>query len=193
MATGWTEARALKNKAQCWVVDAIDDIRGVVPFPLLDIDSDNGAEFINDHLFRYCKQHRITFTRGRPYRKNDSAHVEQKNWAIVRQAVGYARYDTAEQLATLAELYGHLRLLTNFFSPQSRLVSKTRDGAKVTRRYDTPATPYQRVLDTGVLTKAQASRLRILYLSLNPAELRRNVSRCQRRLRELSNNQTKTA
>lgn len=193
VATGWTEARALKNKAQCWVVDAIDDIRQALPFALLGIDSDNGSEFINDHLFRYCKQHEITFTRGRPYRKNDSAHVEQKNWAIVRQAVGYARYDTDEQLATLGELYGHLRLLTNFFSPQAHLVSKTRDGAKVTRRYDTPTTPYQRTLAAGVLTRTQARQLRTLYLSLNPAELRRNIARCQRRLRELANNQTKTA
>lgn len=193
VATGWTEARALKNKARRWVIQAIDDIRAVLPFPLLGLDSDNGSEFINDHLLAYCAERQITFTRGRPYRKNDSAHVEQKNWAIVRQAVGYARYDTDAQLRILGELYGHLRLLTNFFSPQARLVSKTRQGAKVIRRYDKPATPYQRVLDSGVLTKTQSRELSRFYRQLNPAQLRRDISRCQRRLRELANTQTQTA
>ncbi len=124
------------------VVEAVDDVTTVLPFPLLGLDSDNGAEFINDHLFAYCVERRITFTRGRPYRKNDSCHVEQKNWSVVRQAVGYARFDTDAEAAALAELYRHLRLLTNFFVPQAKLVSKSRDGAKVTRRYDALATPY---------------------------------------------------
>jgi len=104
VATGWTEPRALKNKARRWVVEAIDDIRGGLPFPLLGRDSDNGSEFINQHLFAYCTKAKITFTRGRPYRKNDSCHVEQKNWAVVRQAVGYARYDTERELEYLTEL-----------------------------------------------------------------------------------------
>lgn len=193
VATGWTEPRALQNKARRWVIEAIDDIRAVLPFPLLGLDSDNGVEFINGHLLAYCAEHHITFTRGRSYQKNDSAHVEQKNWAIVRQAVGYARYDTDAQLTILNQLYGHLRLLTNFFCPQAKLISKTRQGAKVIRRHDTPTTPYQRLMDSGVLTKTQARQLRALYLSLNPAQLRRQIGACQRRLRELTNNQTKTA
>lgn len=118
VATGWTEARALPNKARRWVIEAIDDIRRVMPFPLLGLDSDNGAEFINNNLLTYCTERQITFTRGRPYRKNDSCHVEQKNWSVVRQAVGYARYDTEAELAALAELYRHLRLMTNFFIPR---------------------------------------------------------------------------
>lgn len=193
VATGWTEPRALKNKARRWVIEAIDDIRAALPFPLLGLDSDNGAEFINDHLFAYCSAHAVTFTRGRPYRKNDSCYVEQKNWAIVRQAVGYARYDTDAALATLTELYSHLPLFNNFFCPQAKLVSKSREGAKVTRRYDRPKTPYQRLLDTGVLDPAQAAVLHQRYLSLNPSELRRRIGTCQARLRELTRAQAKTA
>lgn len=191
---GWTEPAALKNKANRWVVDAIDRIRSeLLPFPLLGLDSDNGAEFINRHLFAYCADGKITFTRGRPYRKNDSARVEQKNWAVVRQAVGYGRYDTDAELAVLAELYGHLRLLTNFFVPQARLVTKTRDGAKITRRYDQPKTPYQRLLAASVLSNTDAAKLTATYLELNPAQLRRDVASCQRRLRELANTKTRTA
>ena len=185
IATGWTENRSVPNKARKWVVAALEQIAAVMPFPLLGVDSDNGSEFINHHLFAYCADRHITFTRGRPYRKNDSARVEQKNWAVVRQAVGYARFDTDAELAVLAELYSHLRLLTNFFIPQARLVTKTRDGAKVVRRYDTPATPYRRVLDAGVVSAAAAKQLTTTYRDLNPAQLRRDVAVCQRRLREL--------
>jgi hypothetical protein len=193
VATGWTEPRAVKNKARVWVVAAIDDVRGVLPFPLLGIDSDNGSEFINDHLFAYCNDHHITFTRGRPYRKNDSCHVEQKNWTVVRQAVGYARYDTDIELAALGELYHYLRLFTNFFCPQAKLTGKTRQGAKIVRRYDKPVTPYQRVLDSRVLTKTQARHLAAYYQTLNPAQLRRDISRCQRRLRDLNHMKIQTA
>jgi hypothetical protein len=193
VATGWTEPRALKNKARRWVVKAIDDIRAGLPFRLLGLDCDNGSEFINDHLFAYCTNAEITFTRGRPYRKNDSCHVEQKNWAVVRQAVGYARYDTDRELEYLTELYRHLALLTNFFLPQAKLVEKHRDGAKVIRRYDRPATPYQRVLASGVLTKAEARRLTTIYRSLNPAQLRRDVAFNQRRLAQFAKTKTKSA
>lgn len=186
VASGWTEPRALKNKARRWVIEAIDEIKAGLPFALLGIDSDNGSEFINAHLLSYCEDREITFTRGRPYRKNDSAHVEQKNWAVVRQAVGYARYETDEELAVLAELYGHLRLLTNFFCPQAKLVSKSREGARVIRRHDRPTTPYRRLLDSAVLTKVQVRQLSALYRNLNPAQLRRDVAHCQRRLRELT-------
>ena len=120
-------------------------LRQVLPFPLLGLDSDNGAEFINHHLFAYCTDNKITFTRGRPYRKNDSCHVEQKNWTVVRQSVGYSRFDTDSEVAALGELYRSLRLLTNFFEPQAKLTGKHRDGARVRRVYDTPTTPYQRL------------------------------------------------
>jgi hypothetical protein len=133
VATGWTEPRALQNKAQRWVHEAIEDIRTVLPFPLLGLDSDNGAEFINMHLYRYCLDNQITFTRSRPYRKNDNCFVEQKNWPVVRQQVGYARYDTPAELEALAGLYRIERLYVNFFQPQMKLRAKSREGAKLKR------------------------------------------------------------
>jgi hypothetical protein len=193
VATGWTEPRALKNKARRWVIEAIDDVAGGLPFRLLGLDSDNGSEFINHHLLDYCTERSITFTRGRPYRKNDSAHVEQKNWAVVRQAVGYARYDTDAELTELAAIYRPLCLLTNFFVPQARLIEKTREGARVIRRYDRPTTPYRRVLASGVLTKTKANALAETYRSLNPAQLRRDLATHQRRLLELTNAKIRTA
>lgn len=193
VATGWTEPRALPNKARRWVIEAIDGVRAELPFALLGLDSDNGAEFINSHLLTYCTDNEITFTRGRPYRKNDSCHVEQKNWSVVRQAVGYARYDTDAEVAVLAELYRYVRLLTNFFEPQAKLTAKTRDGAKVRRSYDRPTTPYQRLLDSGVLTKRDAAALTRLYRSLNPLELRREINRHQQRLHALNTSKTRTA
>jgi hypothetical protein len=193
VATGWTEPRALRNKARRWVIEAIDDVRKMLPFRLLGLDSDNGAEFINHHLLHYCNEHEITFTRGRPYRKNDSCHVEQKNWSVVRQAVGYARYDTDAELAELSLLYEKVRLMANFFQPQAKLLTKTRDGAKVSRRYDTAKTPYQRVLASGTLTKTAAKELTRTYRKLNPAQLRRDIALHQRRLLELTKTKTRSA
>ena len=120
IATGWTEPRAVKNKAQRWVFAALLEISAAFPFPIRGIDSDNGSEFINAHLLRYCDQNKITFTRSRPGNKNDGAHIEQKNWSVVRQAVGYHRYDTAAELALLNQIYALVRLHVNFFSPQQK-------------------------------------------------------------------------
>jgi hypothetical protein len=186
VATGWTEPRALRNKAQLWVTEAIDEIRGELPFPLLGLDSDNGAEFINMHLYRYCEEHGITFTRSRPYRKNDNCFVEQKNWAVVRRAVGYLRYDTPEELEILSELYRALVPYVNFFQPQMKLVAKTRKGAKVTKRFDTARTPYRRVLESREVAEEAKERLRAIYLELNPARLKRDLASCQARLLDLS-------
>jgi len=99
IATGWEEMVAVKNKAQVWVFAGIKNIKERLPFSTLGIDSDNGAEFINAHLIRYCEEYKITFTRSRPYRKNDSCFVEQKNWSVIRRAVGYSRYDTDKELS----------------------------------------------------------------------------------------------
>jgi len=115
-----------------------------LPFPLLGIDSDNGSEFINDQLYRYCMQEQITFTRGRAGHKNDSAYVEQKNWSVVRRAVGYLRYDSPEQLALLERLYAVLHFYVNFFLPVAKLEEKTRVGSKLHKHYDLPHTPYAR-------------------------------------------------
>jgi len=188
IATGWTEVRAVKNKAQRWVHEALVDIARTLPFPLVGLDSDNGAEFINSHLLAWCAEQGITFTRSRPYRKNDNCFVEQKNWPVVRQQVGYARYDTTEELEVLRELYQHLRLYVNFFQPQMKLVSKTRDGAKVTKHYDTARTPYQRVLGSPEVSSQAKEALSKAYLALNPAELKRQIARRQDRLLELGIN-----
>jgi len=125
----------VRSKAQARVLAALTAIITAMPFPVLGIDSDNGTEFINHQLLRFCVERKITFTRSRPGHKNDGAHVEQKNWTVVRHAVGYARYDTAGELTVLNQLYQLLRLETNFFTPQQKLKSKTRDGAKITKRY----------------------------------------------------------
>ncbi len=186
VATGWTEPRALPNKAQRWVHEAIDEIARDLPFPLLGLDSDNGSEFINMHLFRYCTEREITFTRSRPYRKNDNCFVEQKNWPVVRQSVGYARYDTAAELGALEDLYRVLRLYVNFFQPQMKLVSKTRRGAKVTKRFDLARTPYRRALESRHVAEAAKQDLGETYLSLNPAQLKRDLAACQDRLLELT-------
>jgi hypothetical protein len=186
VATGWTEPAALKNKAQVWVFEELKRIRTELPFDLRGLDSDNGSEFINNELQRYCEAEGITFTRGRTYRKNDSCYIEQKNWSVIRQAAGYARYDTDAELTVLRELYIHLRLLVNFFQPCMKLVAKTRDGAKVRKRYDTARTPYQRVLASPEVAPAAKRALSRQYRTLNPAELRRAIGRCQDELDRLS-------
>lgn len=182
VCSGWTEMRAVLNKAQRWVHEAIDTIANRLPFPLQGIDSDNGSEFINDELNRYCIQRKITFTRTRPYRKNDNCYVEQKNWTHVRQMVGYHRYEGAADVKLLNELYDVLRLWFNFFNPQQKLVSKTRSGARVTRRYDTAATPHQRLLASPHLDRAAKQRLTREHDALNPAELSRQIGRLQKDL-----------
>jgi hypothetical protein len=182
ICTTWTETEAVRNKAQKWVFDALKDIRQKMPFPLLGIDSDSGGEFINDHLFRYCQEKKITFTRSRPYRKNDSCFVEQKNYSIVRRAVGYLRYDTEEELLTLKELYRHLRLYTNFFQPTMKLIEKTRIGSKVIKKYDKPLTPYRRVLACPDVSAEDKQALKKLYQKLNPAQLKRQITRLQQKL-----------
>ncbi len=182
VCTTWTETEAVRNKAQKWVFEALKDIRGRMPFALLGIDSDSGSEFINHHLFRYCREEGITFTRSRSYRKNDNCFVEQKNYSVVRRAVGYLRYDTEEDLCILNELYRHLRLYTNFFQPTMKLIQKTRIGSRVTKKYDTPKTPYRRVLASPDVPERDKEALRKQYLKLNPAALKRRITRLQQKL-----------
>ena len=136
--TGWTECFAIVNRSRTCVVAAIEAVRRRLPFPLLGVDSDNGSEFINHRLKEYCDSHKITFTRSRPYKKNDQCHVEQKNGAVVRPLVGYARYEGEEATAHLNRLYAVDRLCVNFFEPSMKLIDKTRTGAKVKKIYDDP-------------------------------------------------------
>ena len=182
IATTWTETLAVRNKAQAWVFAALKEMRQKLPFSLLGIDSDNGSEFINQYLLDYCQQQKLSFTRSRPYRKNDNCFVEQKNYSVVRRAVGYARYDTEAQLRILNELYATLRLYSNFFQPTMKLKAKERVGSKVIKQYDRAQTPYQRVLAAVQVSEAEKQRLRAQYQTLNPAALKRKLMRLQERL-----------
>ena len=182
IATTWTETAGVKNKAQVWVFEALKHLRKNLPFPLLGIDSDNGSEFINKQLEQYCRDQKLTFTRSRPYRKNDNCFVEQKNYSVVRRAVGYGRFDTDQQLQLLNELYSQLRLYTNFFLPTMKLQSKERVGSRVKKKYDQAQTPYQRVLASRQVSKADKRQLREKYTTLNPAALKRKLDRLQQRL-----------
>lgn len=184
--SGWTETRAVKNKAQQFVFAGLLAIRKGLPFPLLGIDSDNGSEFINMQLSRYCQHEGLTFTRSRPYRKNDSCFVEQKNWTVVRQTVGYARYDTPEELELLNRIYTTMGCLHNFFLPQMKLVQKTRIGAKVSKRYDEARTPYRRLMESENLSAKEREALLNRYQTLNPAALRRELDALQITLLEMT-------
>lgn len=180
--TAWTECVAVRNKAQIHVFAAIQLATLRLPFDLLGVDSDNGAEFINDQLYRYCLQQEITFTRGRVGKKNDGAHVEQKNWSVVRRAVGYYRYDTPEQLDLLNRLYAVMHFYVNFFLPVTKLVQKTRIGGKVKRTYDKPQTPYARVLASPHISETHKAQLRETYALLDLVDLRRQINELQDQL-----------
>ena len=175
LATGWTECLALPNKTQVAVSQAIQTLREHLPFPLLGLDSDNGSEFINETLLRYCQDEHITFTRSRPYQKNDQAHVEQKNWSVVRHTVGYDRLETPEELALLNAIYTDLRLYINFFQPQLKLVGKERIDGKTVRTYDRATTPFRRVLALDALPLEVKARLTAQYVQLNPVTLRASI------------------
>lgn len=172
LATGWTECLALPNKTQAAVSAAIERLRRDLPFPLLGLDSDNGSEFINETLYRYCLSEKITFTRSRPYQKNDQAHVEQKNWSVVRHTVGYDRLETPAELELLHSIYSDLRLYINFFQPVLKLVGKDRIDGKTIRHYDRAKTPYRRVLILEDLPLDIKARLTANYVKLNPVDLR---------------------
>jgi hypothetical protein len=149
---------------------------------LLGLDSDNGSEFINTHLVRYCEAEHITFTRSRPYKKNDNCFVEQKNYSIVRRTVAYYRYDTPRQLVLLNAIYQKLRLYTNFFQPVMKLRQKVREGSKLTRRYDTPQTPYKRLLDHPLVLQEVKDHLTRQYAALNVVALKRELNHLQQEL-----------
>ena len=180
------ETAACINKAQVHVFKAIKIVSARFPFKIAGIDSDNGSEFINDIMLRYCIENKITFTRSRPYKKNDSCFVEQKNYSVVRRNVGYSRYDTEEELSILNELYIYLGHYTNYFQPVVKLVSKIRTGSKVTKKYDMARTPFKRVLESEHTGDKIKARLKISYDSLNPADLKRKISKLQNKLLKLN-------
>ena len=184
--TQWTEMRAVPNRAQKWVFQQLLVVRARLPFDLEGIHSDGGSEFINDHLLRYCQQHDLSFTRSRAYRKNDNNFTEQKNFDVVRKYVGYARYDTAEAVELLNELYDRLRVVVNFMRPCAKLTEKTRRGARVTRRYDRPQTPFERVLACEEVSEAAKQRLHEQFAAIDPVALNDQIVRLQRRLLRLA-------
>ena len=186
VATGWTVNRSVINKAAAHVVTAIDHVSSRFPFPILGIDSDNGSEFINAHLFDYCEARRITFTRGRPGNKNDGCHVEQKNWTHVRSLVGYLRYDTPAELDLLNQIWDLDWRFTNLLCTQQKLVSRERVGAKIIKRHDTAQTPHQRALATGVLTPARKAALTRALNELHPGQLQREIDVLAERLERLA-------
>jgi hypothetical protein len=177
VATGWTECFSLQHRSQIAVHEALDQLQERMPFPLLGIDSDNDSVFINELMLKYCQTNSITFTRCRPYKKNDQCFVEQKNWSIVRRTIGYHRYETKAAHQLLGEIYEELHLFTNMFQPTFKLKSKKRTGAKVYKEYDKPKTPLQRVLDTELLSADNTSLWQAVYRDTNPAALRRRIDR----------------
>jgi hypothetical protein len=175
IATGWTENRTVGDKRQASVVAALTDVVTHLPFPIKGIDSDNGSEFINDQLYRYCRNNNLKFTRSRSGHSNDGAHVEQKNWTAVRQLVGYLRYDTDGELDLLNQIWTLQSLIGNHFYPQQKLISKVRDGAKVTKRYDRAQTPYARAMAHPAVKPLRRRRLTAQHTSFNPAAVQRQI------------------
>jgi hypothetical protein len=176
IGSGWWEGEAVMGRSQSWIFEALKNIRARTPFIWHGIDSDNDNAFINDQLYRYAVKEKLEFTRSRPYRKNDNAYIEQKNFTHVRRPLGYLRYDTAQELDLINDLYRHaLRLYKNFFQPVMRLERKERVEGKTPRYYAKPQTPYQILRASGQLGPDQAKKLDELYQSLNPAELKRRI------------------
>jgi len=176
ISSGWWEGEAIMSRSQEHSFWALKEIRGRTPFDWKGIDSDNGPEFINQLLYKYCQREKLEFTKSRDNKKNDSAYIEEKNWTHVRKVFGYLRYDTYEEMAIMNDLYhNELRLYKNFFQPVMKLVSKERVGGKIKRKYEAPKTPYQRLMESGQIPNEVKEELKGMYLSLNPAQLKRSI------------------
>ena len=186
VATGWTELQSVWGLGKQRVGAALYHVRKRLPFPLRELHTDNGSEFINYTLRSWCIEKKIACSRGRGYRKNDQAYVEQRNWLGVRRQVGYDRYDSHAAQEAMQRLYALLRLQMNFFRPLSKVISKERRGARVTKRYDVPRTPYQRLLEAGVLEDLTQAAMDEQLLNINPAQLQRHIELALRRLWNLT-------
>jgi hypothetical protein len=190
IVTTWVESRAVLGKSQVRVQQALEAMRHGLPFPLLGIDSDNGSEFLNAHLVRYCQGLAVQFTRGRPYKKDDNAHIEQKNWTHVRKLVGYERYDTDAAVTALNAVYTELRVFQNLFLPTVKLVRKERVGARTRRRYDAPQTPLDRVRVCPEADRAKVAALVALRARLDPFVLATRIDRLLERVYALAHRRT---
>lgn len=189
LASGWTEQRALWGKGEVDVLAQLKDIEAKLPFDLLGFDSDNGSEFLNWHILHHFQNRTppVAFTRSRPYKKDDNAHIEQKNWTHIRQWLGYQRFDQPELVPLLNDLYtSEWRLLHNFFLPSTKLVRKERLGSKVIKHHDTPQTPYQRLLASKAIPLKTKSELKATFQTLNPFTLRKTIDLKIAKIRQLA-------
>ena len=182
VATGWTECAPLLFREQRLLGEVMTALRAALPFPLLGFDTDNDSVFMNETIKGWCEAAQVDFTRSRPYRKNDQAHVEQKNGAIVRRMVGYRRYTGIAAATELARLYRSMRLFVNFFQPSFKLMEKTRDGARVSKRYHAPLTPFQRVQAHPAVSRAIKDALAAQFETLDPVVLLHDIREAQSRL-----------
>jgi len=185
IATGWWECEAILRRTQEATREGMDRMRKRLPFRILEIHPDNDTGMINNLMWKYCKNAKIKMSRSRPYKKNDNAWVEQRNWTHVRKQVGYRRMDSQEELELLNSLYEKLRLYKNFFQPTMKLIGKIREGGKIHRKYDKPRTPYQRVIESKQTPASTKKRLKPEYESMNVAELRRQIEALKNRLFKL--------
>jgi hypothetical protein len=188
--TTWTETRAVMGKGQTGIVAALEDMRQGLPFTLLGIDSDNGSEFLNHHLVGYCRTRQIQFTRGRPYKKDDNAHIEQKNWTHVRRLIGWDRYDSAAAVGLLNDLYRReLRQMMNLFQPSVKLLRKERVGSRLKRVYDAPQTPLDRLRAGKEYDRARVNELIRLRVTTDPFELAKTIEKKLDRIAALARRQ----
>ena len=177
IATGWSEQIAVMGKGEAGIVTAIEAIKQGLPFDLKGLDSDTGSEFVNGHMVRWCKENNLSFTRSRPYYKNDNAYVEQKNYTHIRKWLGYRRYDNGKQLELINDLYrNELRQFNNFFLPVMKIKSKEKVNNSVCKKtYDTAQTPYQRLMKSNQIPLKTKSELQKIYESLNPVKLKATI------------------
>ena len=192
VATGWTVNRSVRNKASAAVTAAIEAASSSFPFDVLGIDSDNGSEFINSHLFDYCSEKKITFTRSRPGNKNDGAHVEQKNWTHVRELVGYLRFDTPAELELLNVIWTLDARFTNHLLAQQKLIERRREGSKIVKRYDVAKTPLERTILAGVLSSEKIASLSKITRAIRPGDLSGRISALAQELENLAITKTPT-
>lgn len=171
IVTGYSRRRAVANRSQAVVFQAIEYVLSAWPMKPWGIHSDNGSEFMSNHLRRYCQKEKLTFTRSRPYRKNDNAHAEQKNRQYVREVVGYERYETQQDIDWLNAVYACLDSYANLFLPMRKIISKSRVNGKVRKRYDVARTPLQRLMDSGVLHDTTIAHIQADKASADPLRL----------------------
>jgi len=175
VATGYSRRRSVLGKGQIGVHRELKKLIMSWPYPIWGIHTDNGTEFLNEHLVRFCKAHDIKFTRSRPYKKNDNPHVEQKNFQHVRSLVGYERFDTPDQVEWMNNLYEIYDEHANLYQPVRKLISKERHGSTIRKRYDSAKTPLQRAMEAGVVPKDLADKLNDSYQSQNPLKMHRQI------------------